>query len=60
ERATPERMADAVDPLLARGRERRRVLEGLAEVRGRLGRRGVASRVADRCVGLLDRGRRAA
>ena len=60
ERATPERMADAVDPLLSRGRERQRVLEGLAEVRGRLGRRGVASRVADRCVGLLDRGRRAA
>lgn len=60
ERATPERMAEAVDPLLSRGRERQRVLEGLAEVRSRLGRRGVARRVADRCVGLLDRGRRAA
>lgn len=60
ERATPERMADAVDPLLSPGRERRRVVEGLADVRSRLGRRGVARRVADRCVGLLDRGRRAA
>ena len=60
ERAAAEPMADAVDPLLARGRQRRRVLEGLAEVRSRLGRRGVAGRVADRCVSLLDGGRRAA
>ncbi len=60
ERATAEPMADAVGPLLARGRERERVLEGLAEVRRRLGREGVADRVADRCVRLLNRERRAA
>lgn len=58
--ATAERMAAAVDPLLTPGGERERIVEGLPEVCGRLGRSGVAARVAERCVDLLDRRRRAA
>lgn len=60
EEATAERMADAVEPLLTPGPERGSVVAGLARVQRRLGRRGVAARVADRCVGLLERSRRAA
>jgi lipid-A-disaccharide synthase len=43
----PERVADALEPLLARGSaERETMLDGLAEVRSRLGDPGAAARVA--------------
>lgn len=54
EDVTPESLAAAVTPLLdEESPERRRMLEGLSEVAGRLGEPGVATRVADRCVELL-------
>ncbi|HVE79562.1 MAG TPA: lipid-A-disaccharide synthase [Gemmatimonadaceae bacterium] len=49
----PERVADALEPLLAAESEpRRRMLQDLAEVRSRLGTPGAAARVADMAVGL--------
>lgn len=58
--ATGGAMADAVAPMLEPGRRRREVRRGLEAVRSRLGRTGVAGRVADRCVSLLKRRRSAA
>lgn len=58
--ATGPAMAEAAEPLLRPGPERTRVRAGLDRVAARLGRPGVAGRVADRCVGLLDRRRAAA
>lgn len=57
---TAEGLAAAAEPLLSPGGRRQRVRKGLAEVRSRLGRAGVAARVANRCAGLLARRRRAA
>lgn len=52
---TPERLAALAAPLLRPGKEpRRRQLEGLAEVRRRLGGPGCTARVAERCLELLD------
>lgn len=48
-------MARAVAPLLTPGGRRDEALRGLARVRSRLGRPGVAARVAERCVTLLQR-----
>lgn len=51
---TPEALGQRVLPLLdLQAPERRRVVAGLAEVRGRLGRPGCASRVAEYGLGLL-------
>lgn len=58
--ATGEAMARSVAPLLEPGGRRREVRRGLRRVRGRLGRPGVAGRVADRALRLLDRRRPAA
>lgn len=52
--ATPEEMVGAVEPVVSSGAERERVRAGLREVRRRLGRPGVAGRVANRCVRLLE------
>lgn len=50
----PERMADALVPLLdATSPQRREVLEGLAEVRSRLGTPGAADRVARMAAALV-------
>lgn len=52
----PDRLVRAVSPLLDGGSARRQeVREGLSAVSSRLGRPGVAERVADRCVELLER-----
>ncbi len=56
EEVEPEPLAEALRPLLDRGsQERRRMADGLSTVAGRLGRPGVAGRVADRCAELLGR-----
>lgn len=50
----PERVADALLPLLANGdRRRAEMLAGLAEVRSRLGTPGAAARVAEIASGLI-------
>lgn len=52
---TPERLVDRVRPLLeVGGAERRRMLEGLQEVRAKLGEPGCARRVAREAVRLLE------
>lgn len=58
--ATAGAMARAVAPVLTTGPRREEALRGLAEVRSRLGRPGVAARVAERCTTLLQRRRSAA
>lgn len=55
DRATGGAMAEAVAPLLTEGARRQEVLRGLEDVRGRLGRPGVAERVAGMCLDLLGR-----
>lgn len=55
--ATGENMARAVAPLLDPGPDRKRVRRGLARVRSRLGRPGVAGRVADGAVRLIEAAR---
>ena len=50
---TPERLAAELEPLLADGPTRARVLEGLALVRDRLGGPGAADRVCDICLNWL-------
>ncbi|MGD8495139.1 MAG: lipid-A-disaccharide synthase [Gemmatimonadales bacterium] len=52
---TAERLAAEVRPLLEEGTRRRAVLDGLTEVRGRLGQPGAADRVAAACVEQLER-----
>lgn len=52
---TAERLAAEVRPLLEEGVRRRTMLDGLAEVRGRLGEPGAADRVAEACVEQLRR-----
>lgn len=53
---SPERLASRVSPFLEPGSaERRRVLEGLEEVRGRLGEPGGSARVASAALELLER-----
>jgi len=53
---SPERLASRVSPFLEPGSaERRRVLEGLEEVRGRLGEPGGSARVASAALELLAR-----
>lgn len=48
----PERVADALEPLLLDGDSRRRMLDDLAEVRSRLGSPGAADRVAEMALGM--------
>lgn len=52
---TSGRLAAEVEPLLDDGPSRRRVLDGLALVRGRLGEPGAADRVCDVCLYWLQR-----
>lgn len=54
DRATPDRLADELAPLLEDGRRRREVKDGLAEVADRLGEPGCTERVADEALRLLD------
>jgi lipid-A-disaccharide synthase len=52
----PERVADALEPLLARGSvERETMLSELAEVRSRLGEPGAAARVAELVLSTMKR-----
>jgi lipid-A-disaccharide synthase len=52
----PERVADALEPLLAReSAERETMLAGLAEVRSRLGEPGAAARVAELVLSTMKR-----
>ncbi|MFW6039953.1 MAG: lipid-A-disaccharide synthase, partial [Gemmatimonadota bacterium] len=52
---TPERLVAELRPLLDDGLARRRVLDGLARVRERLGEPGAADRVCDVCLDWLPR-----
>ncbi len=52
--ASPERLATELEGLLEDGPERQQVLDGLADVAGRLGRPGCTGRVADEALRLLD------
>jgi len=51
---TPDRAADALLPLLAEGPERRAMVEGLREVRRRLGEPGAYARAAGALLEVLD------
>jgi lipid-A-disaccharide synthase len=53
EHLVPVRVADALEPLLVDGADRRRMLDGLADVRSRLGAPGAADRVAEMALGLV-------
>ncbi len=56
---TPAALADAAHPLLdPDSDERRRVRNGLSEVRARLGEPGAAGRVAEAAAGILERRKR--
>ncbi|HEX5723860.1 MAG TPA: lipid-A-disaccharide synthase [Longimicrobiaceae bacterium] len=53
--ATPRALADALLPLLDEGSpERRAMLQGLAEIRAKLGGPGASARVAELAAGLLE------
>jgi lipid-A-disaccharide synthase len=55
--ATPEALADALDPLVPNdGEARARMLEGLVRVRAALGRPGAADRVAGKVLEILGVG----
>jgi lipid-A-disaccharide synthase len=54
EEARPERLAEALEPLLEDTPERARMLEGLAGIRAALGTPGAADRVAGLAAGLLE------
>jgi lipid-A-disaccharide synthase len=49
----PVRVADALEPLLVDGPDRRRMLDGLADVRSRLGAPGAADRVAEMALSMV-------
>lgn len=56
EELTPERLVEAAEPLLdPTAPERRRMLDGLGEVRDRLGEPGCAARVAEEGLRLMER-----
>jgi lipid-A-disaccharide synthase len=50
----PVRVADALEPLLVDGPDRRRMLDGLADVRARLGAPGAADRVAEMALSMVQ------
>jgi len=54
ERLVPARVADTLEPLLHDSDERRRMLEGLAHVRSKLGTPGAADRVAEMAMGMVQ------
>jgi lipid-A-disaccharide synthase len=53
EHLIPMRVADTLESLLSDGAERRRMLDGLADVRSRLGTPGAADRVAEMALAMV-------